>query len=131
MPRVTFLNDPSPENPAVPRSVEVPVGTSILEAAKQIHAQVGYACGGVCACSTCHVYVKKGAASLSRQKDREEDILDKAFDVRATSRLGCQARITASPENPAAGQADGQGDIEVEISRESRRAYFDEHPPTS
>lgn len=127
MPRVTFLNDPSPENPAVPRSVEVPVGTSILEAAKQIHAQVGYACGGVCACSTCHVYVKKGAASLSRQKDREEDILDKAFDVRATSRLGCQARITASPEN----LAENSGDIEVEISRESRRAYFDEHPPTS
>ena len=135
MPRVTFLNDPSPANPAVPRSVEVPVGTSILEAAKQIHAQVGYACGGVCACSTCHVYVKKGAASLSRQKDREEDILDKAFDVRATSRLGCQARITASPENPAANPAanpaESSGDIEVEISRESRRAYFDEHPPTS
>lgn len=129
MPRVTFLNDPSPENPAVPRSVEVPAGTSILEAAKKIHAQVGYACGGVCACSTCHVYVKKGAASLSRQKDREEDILDKAFDVRATSRLGCQARITASPGSAAAGP--GDSDIEVEISRESRRAYFDEHPPTS
>jgi 2Fe-2S ferredoxin len=133
MPRVTFINDPSPENPAVPRSVEVPPGTSILEAAKQIHAQVGYACGGVCACSTCHVYVKKGAAFLSRQKDREEDILDKAFDVRATSRLGCQARLIAekAPEGAPEGQGDGEGDIEVEISRESRRAYFDEHPPTS
>lgn len=131
MPRVTFLNDPSPENPAVPRSVEVPAGTSILEAAKKIHAQVGYACGGVCACSTCHVYVKKGAAALSRQKDREEDILDKAFDVRATSRLGCQARISASAENSADGAPEGLGDIEVEISRESRRAYFDEHPPTT
>ncbi len=133
MPRVTFINDPSPENPAVPRSVEVPPGTSILEAAKKIHAQVGYACGGVCACSTCHVYVKKGAASLSRQKDREEDILDKAFDVRATSRLGCQARLIAEnpPEGAPEGQRDGLGDIEVEISRESRRAYFDEHPPTS
>ena len=115
MPRITFLNDPSPADPAVPRSVEVPAGTSILEAAKQIHAQVGYACGGVCACSTCHVYVKKGGESLTRQKDREEDILDKAFDVRASSRLGCQARL-------------GEKDIEVEISRESRRAYFDEHP---
>jgi 2Fe-2S ferredoxin len=93
----------------------VPAGTSILEAAKKIHAQVGYACGGVCACSTCHVYVKKGAGSLSPQKDREEDILDKAFDVKATSRLGCQARLA-------------EQDIEVEISRESRRAYFDEHP---
>jgi 2Fe-2S ferredoxin len=118
MPKIIFLNDPVPgaaNGSPVPRSVEVPAGTSILEAAKKVHAQVGYACGGVCACSTCHVYVKKGAASLSPQKEREEDILDKAFDVRATSRLGCQAKL-------------GQQDIEVEISRESRRAYFDEHP---
>lgn len=118
MPKVTFLNDPSPSDPARPKSIEVPAGTSILEAAKKLHAQVGYACGGVCACSTCHVYVKKGATSLSAQKDREEDILDKAFDVRATSRLGCQAKL-------------GQEDVEVEISRESRRAYFDEHPAES
>jgi 2Fe-2S ferredoxin len=61
------------------------------------------------------VYVKKGAASLSPQKEREEDILDKAFDVRASSRLGCQAKL-------------GQQDVEVEITRESRAAYFDEHP---
>ena len=119
MPKVTFLNDPIPGQaagaPPVPKSIEVAAGTSILEAAKQLHAQVGYACGGVCACSTCHVYVKKGLTSLSPQKDREEDILDKAFDVRANSRLGCQAKL-------------GQDDIEVEISRESRRAYFDEHP---
>jgi len=108
MPRVTFLNDQN-------KSIEVPAGTSILEAAKKLHAQVGYACGGVCACSTCHVYVKKGLASLSGQKDREEDILDKAFDVRSNSRLGCQARL-------------GNEDVEVEISRESRKAYFDEHP---
>ncbi len=108
MPRVTFLNDQG-------KTVEVPAGTSILESAKRIHAQVGYACGGVCACSTCHVYVKKGLASLSRQKDREEDILDKAFDVRSNSRLGCQALLAGE-------------DVEVEISRESRQAYFDEHP---
>jgi 2Fe-2S ferredoxin len=108
MPRVTFLNDHG-------KSIEVPAGTSILEAAKKIHAEVGYACGGVCACSTCHVYVKRGLQSLSPQKDREEDILDKAFDVRANSRLGCQSRL-------------GSEDIEVEISRESRKAYFDEHP---
>ncbi len=108
MPRVTFLNDQG-------KSIDVPAGTSILEAAKKLHAQVGYACGGVCACSTCHVYVKKGLTSLTAQKDREEDILDKAFDVRANSRLGCQAKV-------------GSEDIEVEISRESRRAFFDEHP---
>src|SRR5436853_7375316 len=102
MPRVTFQNDQN-------KSIEVPAGTSILEAAKQIHAQVGYACGGVCACSTCHVYVKKGATSLSPQKEREEDILDKAFDVRASSRLGCQAKLADQ-------------DVEVEITREIGRA---------
>ena len=113
MPTVTFLNDPAPDGK--PKTIEVPAGTSILEAAKRSHAQVGYACGGVCACSTCHVYVRSGLSSLSEQKDREEDILDKAFDVRANSRLGCQARLS-------------NGSVEVEISRESRRAYFDEHP---
>ncbi len=113
MPNVTFLNDPGPDGQ--PKKIAVPPGTSILEAAKRAHAQVGYACGGVCACSTCHVYVKSGLPSLSSQKDREEDILDKAFDVRASSRLGCQAKL-------------GSSDVEVEISRESRRAYFDEHP---
>ena len=120
MPTITFVNDfvGAADVGLRPKSIEVPVGTSILEAAKKIHAQVGYACGGVCACSTCHVYVKKGLRSLSPQKDREEDILDKAFDVRASSRLGCQARIVS-------GALD---DIEIEITRESRKAYFDEHP---
>ena len=64
--------------------IEVPVGTSILEAAQKAHAQVGSACGGVCACSTCHVYVKGGSKICSDASDREEDILDKAFDVKST-----------------------------------------------
>ena len=110
---VTFLNDLGADG--APKRVEVPAGASILVAAKRIHAQVGYACGGGCACSTCHVYVRKGGASLSEQKEKEEDILDKAFDVRAQSRLGCQSLV-------------GGEDIEVEITRESRQAYFDEHP---
>jgi len=113
MPTVTFLNDMGADGK--PKSIDVPTGTTILEAAKRGHAQVGYACGGVCACSTCHVYVRSGQSSLSARKDREEDILDKAFDVRANSRLSCQAKLSSAP-------------VEVEISRESRRAYFDEHP---
>src|SRR2546429_4834698 len=95
--------------------VEVPIGTSILAASNKAHAQVGYACGGVCACSTCHVYVKEGFDSLSEQQENEMDILDKAFDVRATSRLGCQSKV-------------GEEDLVVEITRESRQAWFDEHP---
>src|SRR5688572_3740352 len=62
--------------------VEVPVGTSILQASKKIGAPEGDACGGVCACSTCHVYVEEGAELLTEAEEDEEDILDKAFDVR-------------------------------------------------
>jgi len=106
MPKVRFLK----EN----LEVEVPAGSSILDAARKAGAPEGDRCGGVCACSTCHVYVTKGFDTLSEIEDEEFDILDKAFDVRMESRLGCQAKIT--------------GDIEVVISDESFNAFLDEHP---
>jgi ferredoxin, 2Fe-2S len=96
--------------------VEVPVGTNIKEAAERCGAHLGSACGGVCACSTCHVYVKEGLDDLSEMEMGEEDRLDSAFDVRANSRLGCQSQV----------QADRL--YVVEITRESRNAFFDEHP---
>ncbi len=96
--------------------IEVQVGATLLEAAQRLGAPEGYACGGVCACSTCHVYVLKGAELLREQMDEEEDILDKAFDVRSRSRLGCQAVI------------EREGELEVEISGESLQAYENEHP---
>jgi 2Fe-2S ferredoxin len=96
--------------------VEVPVGTTILAAATAAHYPEGSACGGVCACSTCHVYVLRGAELLSDQEDDEADILDKAFDVRPSSRLGCQSKIVRD------------GVLEVEITRESLEAFENEHP---
>jgi ferredoxin len=96
--------------------IEVPIGTSILEASQKAHAQVGSACGGVCACSTCHVYVKEGLGALAEASEREEDIMDKAFDVKSNSRLGCQSKILRDTT------------IVVETSRESRQAFLDEHP---
>ena len=96
--------------------VDVPRGKSILDAARGAGAPEGDACGGVCACSTCHVYVMKGANLLSEAEEDEEDILDKAFDVRMESRLGCQAKVV------------GDGDIHIKISKESIDAYFNEHP---
>jgi 2Fe-2S ferredoxin len=111
MTKITFLGGPG--EAAI--SIDVERGTSILVAAKRAGAEVGYACGGVCACSTCHVYVKEGLSSLSAQQEKEEDILDKAFDVRSTSRLSCQSKVGDVP-------------IVVEISAESRRAWLDEHP---
>jgi ferredoxin len=107
MPKVTFL----PDGPAV----DVAPGTTLLEAARACHAQVGSACGGNLACSTCHLHVRQGFDSLSEMDDGENDILDKAFDVRAYSRLGCQARVDAQ-------------DVAAEITRESRQAFLDEHP---
>ena len=96
--------------------IEVPVGTTILEASNMAHAQVGSACGGVCGCSTCHVYVKEGLGDLSPPSEREEDIMDKAFDVRSNSRLACQSKILRDTT------------VVAEITRESRKAYMDEHP---
>jgi ferredoxin, 2Fe-2S len=108
MPRVRFITEGV--------EVEVPVGTTILQAAQQAHAPEGSACGGVCACSTCHVYVEQGAELLSEASEDEEDILDKAFDVKMSSRLGCQAKL----------QRDGL--VAVRISKESLDAYYNEHP---
>ncbi len=95
---------------------EAPVGASLRDASKQVHAPEGDACGGVCACSTCHVYILSGRELLSPAEEDEEDVLDKAFDVRATSRLGCQAKLLRD------------GVVECEISRESLDAFLAEHP---
>jgi ferredoxin len=95
---------------------EAPLGSSLRDASKLIDAPEGDACGGVCACSTCHVYVVSGRASLSEAEEDEEDVLDKAFDVRSNSRLGCQAKLVR------------EGTVEVEIARESLDAYYNEHP---
>ena len=108
MPKVLFVDQGL--------EVEVPVGSSLLDAAKKIDAPEGDACGGVCACSTCHVYVDEGADLLSEAEEDEEDILDKAFDVRMESRLGCQSKI------------ERDGSLKVRISKESVEAYYNEHP---
>ncbi len=89
---------------------EVAVGTTLLEAARTCGAREGDACGGVGACSTCHVYVNEGEGLLSEASEEEEDALDKAFDVQTSSRLGCQARVARD------------GLIEVSIARESATA---------
>lgn len=95
---------------------EAALGTDLRAASKLVDAPEGDACGGVCACSTCHVYVTTGRELLSEAEEEEEDILDKAFDVRANSRLGCQAKLIKD------------GVVEVEISRESLDAFYNEHP---
>ena len=111
MPKVTIYNPRG----QLEAEGEVPKGRNLLEASQELGALHGSACGGVCSCSTCHVWVKQGLASLTAQSEEEQDILDKAFDVKPSSRLGCQAEV-------------GTQDVYVEISEESLRAWYDENP---
>jgi 2Fe-2S ferredoxin len=63
---------------------------SILEVALMNDINLHHNCGGVCACSTCHVYVQKGEDLLQELSDKEEDFIDRAVNPRLNSRLGCQ-----------------------------------------
>ena len=85
MPRVTFL--PSG------RAAEVARGTSLLRAAAAAGVDLPHNCGGVCACTTCHVWVGSGLESLSEIEEAEDDRLNEAAGLAPTSRLGCQAEV--------------------------------------
>ncbi len=66
---------------------------SILDIALNFGIDLEHACGGSCACTTCHVVIKKGEALLSAMEDEEADKLDTAADLTLHSRLGCQATV--------------------------------------
>lgn len=83
------------------RSFTLAVGQSILEAAMDQGLALDHACGGVCACSTCHVRVRTGLECFTEASDDELDQLDEARDTGLDSRLGCQARLV---REPAAGE---------------------------
>lgn len=83
--KVTFL--------PVNKTVEVPAGWTVLEAATNRDIDLDHACGGVCACSTCHVHVKQGLESLPPASDKEEDMLDNAPCLTTRSRLACQIEV--------------------------------------
>jgi 2Fe-2S ferredoxin len=63
---------------------------SLLAIAEEAGVEINHSCGGVCACSTCHVYVAAGLKSCSPSTDDEEDMLDEAPAVTSESRLSCQ-----------------------------------------
>ncbi len=88
MPRVSFV-------PAG-KSAEVPAGTTILDAAEAAGVELPHNCGGVCACTTCHVWVEAGLESLSEMDDREDDKLNEAEGLSPRSRLGCRARVASA-----------------------------------
>lgn len=88
------------------KDIKAQVGQSFLEIAEAQGIDLDHACGGVCACSTCHVKVLAGSDALNEASEDEEDQLDEARGLELTSRLGCQAKIERSPQG---------GVIEVEI----------------
>ena len=67
---------------------------SILDVLLAHGIHLEHACGGNCACTTCHVIVKKGIEHLTPSEENEDDLLDKAIGLTPTSRLGCQAVVT-------------------------------------
>jgi 2Fe-2S ferredoxin len=71
----------------------VPRGTSILDAADAAGVELPHNCGGVCACTTCHVWIEQGCETLSELGEREDDKLNEAAGLSPSSRLGCQARV--------------------------------------
>lgn len=97
MPKVTFIKD------GKETTVEFEQGKleyqhhglpeSFLDVAMNFGVSLEHACGGSCACTTCHLIVRKGAENLSEEKDNELDRLDTAWDLTTSSRLGCQAVI--------------------------------------
>ncbi len=87
MPKMTFV---SPDG-TVRKEVEAPVGLSVLEIAHRNDIDLEGACEGSLACSTCHVIVEPGWFDrLGEPSEEEEDMLDLAFGLTHTSRLGCQ-----------------------------------------
>jgi 2Fe-2S ferredoxin len=66
---------------------------SLLDVAMNFNFHLEHACGGSCACTTCHVVVKDGAKYLSEMEDDEMDRVEQAADYQLNSRLGCQAVI--------------------------------------
>ena len=68
-------------------------GTSICDALLANGIAIEHACEKSCACTTCHVVVRRGGASLGEATESEEDMLDKAWGLEAQSRLSCQALV--------------------------------------
>jgi 2Fe-2S ferredoxin len=104
MKKITFLPHAGicPEG----KTIEVAEGETILDAALSHGIEIEHACEKSCACTTCHVIVRKGYNSLEAPSEREEDLLDKAWGLEPHSRLSCQAKVTDQ-------------DLEVEIPKYS------------
>ena len=102
MTKVTFL--PNEEVCPTGKTVDAEPGKSICQVALDNDIDIEHVCEMSCACTTCHVIVRKGYNSLEDATDDEEDLLDRAWGLEPTSRLSCQALV-------------GEDELEVEIPK--------------
>ena len=110
MPKMVFI-----ENDGNRKEVDAPNGLSVMEIAHRHGVDIEGACDGSLACSTCHVIVEPAwAAKLDEPSEDEEDMLDLAFGLTETSRLGCQIIMSES--------LDG---LTVELPQETRNMLLD------
>lgn len=88
--------------------IQLPIagGESVLEVCLDNGIDLQHNCGGVCGCSTCHVYVTKGMDNIQEISEKEEDFIDRAVSPKISSRLGCQCIVI-------------NGNIEVTIPNQS------------
>lgn len=97
--KIKFIGKVEVNHQAVPEAtVEEITGFSILEICQNHGIELPHNCGGVCACSTCHVKIREGADLCNPISEKEEDQLDDADNVEPDSRLGCQTRIEKEGE---------------------------------
>lgn len=90
MPKLTFI-----EKDGTRKEVDAPVGLSVMEVAHRFDVDIEGACEGSLACATCHVIVDEAwYDKLKEPTEDEEDMLDLAFGLKPTSRLGCQIVMT-------------------------------------
>ena len=79
-------------------------GQTLLEICLKNDIELHHNCGGVCACTTCHLYIEEGMDHIDEITDKEEDFIDRAVNPRLNSRLGCQSLLL-----------DGDGDIKITL----------------
>jgi ferredoxin len=101
------------------KTVDAKVGESFLQVAHRHDINLEGACEGVCACSTCHlIFPHEIFDELPEASEDEEDMLDMAFGLTETSRLGCQIIVDKSMDG-----------ITVEMPKATRNFYVDGHVP--
>lgn len=94
---VTFKFEQKGLSPVTIKDVEA--DQSILEVALKNDINLHHNCGGVCACSTCHLYVEQGEGLVEELSDKEEDFIDRAINPRLNSRLSCQCVLLGEGGN--------------------------------